>query len=112
MKQCSFCKTETHENHFYMYSFHKTTTQREDQKGIMCKCCSDRNYGDKWYPIIGYEEKCEISNRGYVRELRENRYFNITRVQNAGKSYVYLTKNGKRMRKNILPLMRRFCTER
>ncbi|MGZ9816206.1 hypothetical protein ACXM0N_09780 [Peribacillus simplex] len=111
MEQCSFCKIEKLENDFYMYSIHNMTRGRV-QKGYVCKRCSDMTYGDKWYPIIGYDEKCEISNHGSVRELRENRYFNITRVQNAGTSYVYLTKNGKSMRKNIGPLMKRFCTER
>ncbi|MDM5212638.1 hypothetical protein QUF94_14515 [Peribacillus sp. NJ4] len=67
--------------------------------------------GDKWYPITGYDQKCEISNLGHVRELRGDRYFDITHVQNAGTRYVYLTKGGKRMRKNILPLMKRFIKD-
>ncbi|KRF63376.1 hypothetical protein ASG99_04410 [Bacillus sp. Soil768D1] len=111
MEQCSFCKIEKLEDDFYMYSIHNMTRGRV-QKGYVCKSCSDMSYGDKWYPIIGYDEKCEISNDGIVRELRENRYFNITTVQNAGTSYVYLTKNGKNMKKNIRSLMKRFCTER
>jgi hypothetical protein len=109
MEQCSLCKVEQPEDDFYMYSVHNMTRGRV-QRGYVCKPCSSR-YGDKWYPIIGYDEKCEISNRGCVRELRESRYFNITWVQNAGTSYVYLTKNGKRMRKNISSLMKKFCKE-
>lgn len=111
MERCTFCKIEKLEDEFYMYGIHNMIRGRV-QKSYACKRCSDRSYGDKWYPIIGYDEKCEISNHGYVRELRENRYFDITYVQNAGTSYVYLTKNGKTMRKNIRSLMKRFCKER
>jgi hypothetical protein len=111
MEQCAFCKIEKLEDDFYMYSIHKMTRGRV-QKGYVCKKCSDSRYGDKWYRITGYEQNCEISNRGSVRELRGNRYYNITYVQNASTSYVYLTKNGKLLRKNIGPLMKRFCTER
>lgn len=110
MKQCAFCKTEKHEDDFYMYSSHRMTGGRI-QKGYVCKPCSDRTYGDKWYPFTGYDEKCEISNNQYVRELRENKYFNITHVQNAGVKYVYLNKNGKQMKKNIMSLMKRFYKE-
>ncbi|MCM3651314.1 hypothetical protein [Metabacillus litoralis] len=111
MEQCTFCKIEKLEDDFYMYSIHPMTKGRI-QKGYVCKQCSERMYGDKWYPITGYDQKCEISNRGTVRELKENKYFNITHIQNASTSYVRLTKNGKSMRKNILPLMKRFCTEK
>lgn len=107
MEQCIFCKIELFEKNFYIYS----TSRSKGKNVYMCKSCSDQTYGDKWYPIVGYDEKCEISNRGCVRELREEKYFNMTHVQNAGTRYVFLTKNGKIMRKNILPLMRKFCTE-
>lgn len=66
---------------------------------------------EKWYPITGYDQKCEISNLGHVRELRGSSYIDITRVQNAGKRYVYLTKDGKNMLKNIAPLQKRFIKE-
>lgn len=107
MEQCSFCKIEKPEDDFYMYSIHKMT-RGGVQKGYVCKSCSDRKYGDKWYPISGYDEKCEISNLGRVRELKENRYYDITNIQNASTSYVYLSKNGKSLRKNINSLMKRF----
>jgi hypothetical protein len=58
--------------------------------------------------ITGYDQKCDISNQGDVRELRGNKFYLISFVQNAGTSYVYLSKNGKNMRKNIGPLMARF----
>jgi hypothetical protein len=109
MEQCTFCKIEKPEDDFYLYSIHHMTRGRI-QREYICKSCSDRIYGDKWYPIIGYDQKCEISNRGCVRELRDNRYFDITIVQNASTSYVYLTKNGKTMRKNINSLIKKFCT--
>jgi hypothetical protein len=107
MEQCSFCKIEKLEDDFYMYSVQNMTRGRV-QKGYVCKHCSDRSYGDKWYPITGYEQKCDISNLGHVRELRGDRYFNITYIQNASTWFVYLTKNGKIMRKNIGSLMKRF----
>lgn len=69
------------------------------------------NREHKWYPITGYDQKCEISNFGRVRELRGSTYVDITRIQNSGKRYVYLSKDGKRMLKNIAPLQRRFIKE-
>lgn len=60
------------------------------------------------YPITGYDQKYDISNKGDVRELRGNRYYLISFVQNASTEYVYLSKSGKNMRKNIGPLMKRF----
>lgn len=111
MKQCSLCSLEKLEDDFYIYSIHKLS-RGGIQKGYVCKRCSDMNYGNKWYPIIGYDENCEISNKGFVRELRENRYFNITNVQNGNTSYVYLTKNGEKVIRNIGPLTRKFCTEK
>lgn len=110
MEQCSFCKIEKTEDDFYMYGIHNMTRGRV-QKSYICKSCSDTKYGDKWYPIIGYDQKCEISIRGYVRELRGDRYYDITKIQNASTSYVYLNKNGKVMRKNIRSLVKRFCKE-
>ncbi|MBO1582997.1 hypothetical protein [Bacillus sp. XF8] len=107
MERCFWCKVEKDEDDFYLYSYTKFRSGREE-KSYLCKVCSDRSHGDKWYPIIGYDQKCDISNQGTVRELRGNRYYNITRVQNANTEYVYLTKNGKRMKKNIVPLMKRF----
>lgn len=107
MEHCSLCKIENPENDFYMYGITRMTRGRI-QKGYVCKKCSDNFYGNEWYPIHGYDQQCEISNSGTVRELRENRYFNITHVQNASISYVNLTKNGKNMKKNIGPLMKRF----
>ncbi|ETT84157.1 hypothetical protein MKZ08_08560 [Viridibacillus sp. FSL R5-0477] len=111
MERCSLCKIEKLEDDFYMYAIYNMTDGRV-QKSYKCKNCSDISYGDKWYPIVGYDQKCEISNSGFVRELRENRFFDITYVQNASTRYVYLTKDGKNMRKNIGSLMKRFCTER
>ena len=107
MEHCSLCEIKKPENNFYMYSIRKMPRGRI-QKGYVCKDCSDRSYGDEWYPINGYDQKLEISNHGTVREIRENRYYNITHVQNARVSYVYLTKNGKSMKKNIGPLFKRF----
>lgn len=107
MEQCSFCKIEKHEDDFYMYGIHPMTRGRT-QRSYLCRECSDMSHGDKWYPITGYDQECEISNRGHVREIKENRYFDITHIQNAGTQYVYLTKNGKKMRKNIRSLMKRF----
>lgn len=69
------------------------------------------NREEKWYPITGYDQKCDISNFGRVRELRGSSYIDITHVQNAGKSYVYLSKDGKNMLKNIAPLQKRFIKE-
>lgn len=111
MEQCSFCKIEKLEDDFYMYMYNKYG-RRRGQTSYFCKSCSDRTYGSKWYPIAGYDQKCEISNQRYVRELRVGRYYDITIVQNASTQYVYLSKNGKRMRKNIRSLMKRFCMER
>lgn len=107
MKQCSFCKIEKPENDFYMYSITKMTRGRE-QRGYVCKVCSDRTYGDIWFPIKGYDQMCEISNHGHVREIKENRYFDITHVQNSSTKYVYLTKGGENLEINIQSLMKRF----
>jgi len=104
--QCFRCKVEKHEDDFYMYHEYNMTRGRV-HKGYVCKECSDISYGDKWYPITGYDEECEISNQGHVRELRGNRYYEITNVQNASTRYVYLHKNGKKMLKNIGPLMKK-----
>jgi len=108
MERCSFCEIEKLEDDFYMYGIYPMTGGRV-QKSYLCKSCSDMSHGDKWYPITGYDQKCEISNLGYVREIKGNRYYDITHVQNASTQYVYLTKNGKKMRKNVLPLMKKFC---
>ncbi len=107
MEQCSFCSMKQPESEFYMYRVTNMTRGRI-QRSYVCKSCSDSHYGDEWYPITGYDEACEISNRGVVRKIENNRHYNITHVQNAGKQYVYLHKNGKMMTKNILPLMNRF----
>lgn len=106
MKKCSICEIERPEDDFYMYSEHRLRGRIEWE--YSCKSCSDMLYGDKWYPIVGYDEICDISDRGTVRELRENRYYCISYVQNASVSYVYLHKNGKKMLKNIRPLKRKF----
>lgn len=107
MEKCTLCDIEKDKDNFYMYSIHKMSMGRI-QKSYVCKVCSDISYGDKWYPIKGYDQKCEISTLGYVREIKENRYFDITHGQNAGTSYVYLTKNGKKMRKNVGALISKF----
>jgi|SRR3954463_5862655 hypothetical protein len=107
MEQCVFCKIEKLEDDFYMYSVRKMT-RGGVQKSYVCEECSNRMYGTKWFPITGYDEKCEISERGTVREIKEDRYFNITIVRNAGPQYVYLKKNGKIMKKNIRSLMTKF----
>ncbi|HHQ2480903.1 TPA: hypothetical protein ACSPJ7_005288 [Bacillus cereus] len=107
MKHCWLCKVEKEEDDFYIYRFTKFKSGREE-KSYTCKSCSDRTYGDRWYPITGYEQKCDISNPGTVRELRNGKYHVISIVQNASTEYAYLTKNGKRMKKNIGPLMKRF----
>lgn len=107
MEHCSFCNIEKPEDDFYMYSIHNMTRGRL-QRGYVCKSCSDRLYGDKWYTISGYDQTCEISNLGHLRELRGNRYFDITNIQNASSRYVYLNKEGKMMKKNIDSLMKRF----
>ncbi|WP_182103163.1 hypothetical protein [Niallia taxi] len=106
MPHCTFCNVERDENDFYMHSSHKVNGR--EQKGYTCKSCSDLHYGDTWYPIEGYNEKCDISKRGTVRELRNGRYYNITYVQNAGKQYVYLSKGDKDMRKNVGSLMKKY----
>jgi hypothetical protein len=107
MERCSFCRVEKNEDDFHMYSIHNMTRGRI-QKGFVCKPCSDSHYGDKWYPITGYDQICEISNYGNVRELKDGKFFNITTVQNASVRYVYLYKNGKAMKKNTSSLTKRF----
>ncbi|OAK35900.1 hypothetical protein A6284_26595 [Bacillus wiedmannii] len=107
MECCWLCKTKKDEDDFYIYRFTKFRSGRQE-KSYTCKACSDRTFGDKWYPINGYDEVCDISNQGHVRVLRDNKYHDITIVQNASTQYVYLTKNGKRMKRNIGPLMTRF----
>ncbi|MFB5285158.1 hypothetical protein [Peribacillus sp. Hz7] len=107
MAECAFCKIVKPEDEFYMYSETKMTRGRI-QKGYVCEHCSNSIYGDKWYPITGYDQVCEISKLGTVREIREDRYYNITHTRNASVSYVYLTKNDKKMKKHIQSLMKRF----
>lgn len=107
MEECALCSVKQPENEFYMYSVYQMSSGRIKRE-FVCRSCSDHYNGDKWYPITGYDEICEISNRGVVRKIENNRYYDITYVQNAGKRYVYLHKNGKVMTKNILSLMKRF----
>lgn len=107
MEQCVFCKISKNANEFYMYSHHRMVGGKE-YTSYTCKDCSERHYGTKWYPIEGYNEICDISNTGTVRELRNGRYYNITHIRNAGVQYVYLSKGNKVMKKNIRSLMKRF----
>ncbi|MCI0767404.1 NUMOD4 domain-containing protein [Bacillus sp. TL12] len=107
MECCWWCKVEKEEDDFYLYRFTKFRSGREE-RSYLCKECSDKSHGDRWYPIIGYDKQYDISNKGTVRELRGNRYYNITRVQNANTQFVFLTKNGKVMKKNIDSLITRF----
>jgi len=111
MKTCTFCSIQQEEDKFYMYSVTKMTRGRI-QRGYFCRECSDSHFGDTWYPITGYDETCEISNRGDVRKIENNRYYHISHVQNASTHYVYLHKNGKMMKKNILPLMNKFIPQK
>ncbi|PJZ20675.1 hypothetical protein CEW46_16305 [Bacillus cereus] len=107
MAHCYRCNVEKDENDFYLYRFTKFRSGREE-KSYTCKACSDLTHGERWYPITDYDQKCDISSQGTVRELRDGKYHVISIVQNASTEYVYLTKNGKRMKKNIGPLMTRF----
>lgn len=107
MEQCGYCKVSKHEEDFEMYHHHKLVGGKE-YTSYTCKDCSERHYGDRWFAIEGYDEICDISSKGTVRELREGRYYNISRIRNAGVQYVYLHKNGKQMKKNINSLLKRF----
>ncbi|WP_216831701.1 hypothetical protein [Alkalihalobacterium elongatum] len=71
MEKCDFCKRKQPDDVFYLYSVYHMTGGRV-QKGYLCQSCSDRSYGDKWYPITVYYQQCEISNFGHVREVRGN----------------------------------------
>ena len=81
IKHCSFCNVEKPEDEFYMYNIAKMTTGREQRGYVVCKDCSDKSYGDKWYSIEGYDQHCEISNQGYVRELRDILILRICKMQ-------------------------------
>lgn len=105
MEKCIICGTQKPEDDFYMYHHYKMTRYR-DEITCVCRHCSDIKYGDKWYPIKGYDQTCDISNLGKVRELRGDRHFYISYT-----SDIYLSKNGKKMKKKIGPLMKRFVNE-
>jgi hypothetical protein len=51
------------------------------------------NREEKWYPITGYDQKCDISNFGRVRELRGSSYIDITHVQNGFESIFWTLKS-------------------
>lgn len=109
LPNCALCNVTLPEDDFQMYSEHRMTTGRIITEYV-CKECSDSSYGTDWYPITGYDQVCEISKQGEVRELKNGRYYNITRNQGPY-TFAYLSKNGKEFRKHTLSLMRKFITD-
>ncbi|MDQ0350358.1 hypothetical protein J2R98_000161 [Alkalibacillus filiformis] len=105
--QCIICKNEKSVDDICMYSINYMTKGRV-QKRYYCKKCSVKKYGDNWRQIKGYDEHYEVSESGYVSVYRQDKYFDITHIKNASTRYVYLYKNGKKIKKNIYSLINKF----